>query len=94
MIIGTVALALLVAWMLVLPHLSAPTETLTSVVPGGSLQSLIDQKERCVQVLKDLELDYAMGKLEEEDYTETRRRLSSELAALLTQVDGATVKRS
>ena len=82
--VGTLLLSALVAWYLVLPHL-------TSVVVQGighDQSSLIDQKERCVQVIKDLELDYATQKVSEGDYLMTRSALERELAGILVRLEG------
>jgi len=78
----------LLLWLLVHPFLYAEAET--SVVPQSEEQlSLRDQKERCVQVIKDLELDFATGKVIESEYTETKRTLSLELSSLLEKIDGS-----
>ena len=83
----SIILATLVAWMLVRPHLQAESSGDAAIENSAVLQNLLDQKERCVQVLKDLELDQAMHKLQATDYADTRGRLSAELAGLLKQIE-------
>jgi len=51
-------------------------------------KGLVEQKERFVQVLKDLELDFATGKLTQDDYTQMRNSISLELAGILKKLDG------
>ncbi len=50
-------------------------------------QQLVDQKERCLQVLRDLELDHATQKIGDHDYQNMRRQVSYELAGILSRID-------
>lgn len=92
----SVALAFLVAWLLVKPHVDAQETALSygGNVPQAGLQGLFDQKQRCIQLTKDLDLDYSTGKIAKPDYDRMRDTLTAELAGLLTQIDGQTGKRS
>ena len=54
--------------------------------PEGVTQGLLEQKERFLQVLKDLELDFATGKLTQEDYNQMRNSISLELAGVLKKL--------
>ncbi len=52
-----------------------------------SIQHLLDLKERSVQSLRDLELDYGTGKLSEAEYLSLRQQARHELGQLLKQLD-------
>ena len=87
---GTVLLAVVVAWALIAPHLQAAEESGSSTA-GASLQTLLDQKNRCMQLLKDLELDFSTGKLADGDYAKMKGSLSRELGLLMTRIDESRV---
>ena len=55
-------------------------------VTSDSARSLIDTKERLLRSLKDLDQDFAMGKVEDDDYSTSKRALSLELAQILEQI--------
>ena len=76
-----IVIAVGIVYLLALPHLSAAH---TEVSRDQS--ALLDHKERCVQVLKDLELDFATDKIARDDYEVTRKELERELASLLTKL--------
>jgi hypothetical protein len=82
---STILLALLVAFALASPHLFKQSEQ-----DNQSTSPLLDQKSRCIQVLKDLDLDYATQKISEEDYLRTKSLLERELAELLNKIDEHT----
>jgi len=86
-IAACLSFAFLCAYLLVNPHLYSRT-----VVPEaeGSTLNLLDQKERCLQVLKDLELDFSTGKLEASEYKRMKGSVSSELAGILAVIDQQT----
>lgn len=54
---------------------------------GEDIVSLGDRKERCVQALKDLEMEYTTSKIAEDHYTEAKQKLSVELSSILARVD-------
>jgi uncharacterized membrane protein len=83
-------LSLIVVWFLLSPVLHAPVGDAGGQSEGNSTaahRNLLDQKTRALQVLKDLELDYAMGKVSEEDYNRTKTQLSVELGGILKQME-------
>lgn len=57
------------------------------------LRGLRDQKERCVQVLRDLELDFQTKKISDADYATMKSQVSVELAQILHQLDDSNVDR-
>ena len=77
-------LSSIIAFLLVRAHTRGLLETTEA---SGAVQSLLDRKERALQVLKDLELDYSTQRLSKEEYDESRERLISEAAATLDEID-------
>lgn len=52
---------------------------------GKEAQILADSRQRCIQILKDLELEYSLGNMDADDYQTTRLRIEKELAAYLQE---------
>lgn len=82
--ISFLILSIFVTWYLLRPLFA------TEVLGGGEVvtdrESLLDQKERCLQVLKDLELDFSLAKISEGDYTTMKGSLQRELASVLSRL--------
>jgi hypothetical protein len=83
--ISGIILAGVVSWFLLSPLFEMANGLETS--DGNTAQSLLEQKERCLQVIKDLELDHSTNKISEEDYQRTRGTLVRELAQLMKKLD-------
>ncbi len=64
-------------------YLLVPLRYKKEASPSTELLLDTDRENRCVQVLRDLELDYRTGKIPLQDYEETKARLELELLALL-----------
>jgi hypothetical protein len=47
---------------------------------------LLDSKERALRALKDLELDFTMGKVSPDDFERSKRELSQEVAQILEEI--------
>lgn len=78
-------ISVIVAWYLLVPHFQS--ESATALPESAADRSLRDQKERCLQVLKDLELDFQTGKVAADDYQQTRTTLTNELGAILEKLE-------
>jgi hypothetical protein len=50
--------------------------------------ALLDRKERSLRAIKDLDLDFKMGKLSQLDYEASRNELSLEVAEMLSKLGG------
>ena len=87
------ALASVSIWYLARSHFNRSiTSALTDSGPDAA-EALRDQRQRCLQVLKDLELDYHMRKIAEQDYQQMKRAISRELGDLMARSsDPATSK--
>lgn len=68
-------------------------------VPVSPIQHLEDRKQAIYDNLRDLQFEYRLGKLSDEDYRETKLALQKELAVVLSEMDstiaalGLTAKR-
>ncbi|MBN8551112.1 MAG: hypothetical protein J0M12_17495, partial [Deltaproteobacteria bacterium] len=81
-----VLFSLFIAWFLIRPHLATEYPVPHSAA-SPEVGILLDRRERSLQVLKDLELDYQTKKITEADYQAMRRSLSQELATVLSSID-------
>ena len=90
---GSILFTVFVAWALTRPHLELASDGADFAGERGETETLLDQKSRCMQLLKDLELDFSTGKISEGDYTRMRGSLTAELGALLTRIDESTGRK-
>jgi hypothetical protein len=51
----------------------------------GSVR-LLDAKERALRAIKDLELDFAMGKVSKDDYDRSYAELSGEVGRIISEL--------
>lgn len=78
------SLSAAVMWFLIRPHFD---ENESGVSASPVIDSVLsDQRERCVQVLKDLELDLATGKLNAEEYARMRASVGHELLSIVDRL--------
>ena len=61
-------------------------------VPVSPVQHLDDRKQAIYENLRDLQFEYRVGKLSDEDYAATKQSLQRELAVVLAETE-ETVKR-
>jgi hypothetical protein len=61
--------------------------------PVSPFQHLDERKAAIYENLRDLQFEYRVGKLSDEDYQTTKRDLQKELAAVLEEVDKIKVGR-
>ncbi|MDE0301263.1 MAG: hypothetical protein OXN17_21750 [Candidatus Poribacteria bacterium] len=57
----------------------------------SDIQRLYRERERSYSALADLDEDYEVGKLSDEDYQTLRAQLLEETAAVVTQIDSSGV---
>jgi|688.fasta_scaffold298192_2 hypothetical protein len=67
------------------PLLSTPSESGIGPV-CNKLTELVDAKERSLRAIKDLELDFAMGKIAADEYEPTRSELVAEASHALQEL--------
>lgn len=88
-IIFALILSMIVAWFIISPLFEPALSRSDSSGESRSLGALLDSKERALRAIKDLELDFSMGKVSEEDFDQSKNVLMSEVATILE-----TIKRS
>ena len=89
MITGFAAVVVLAAFGFVL---FIRTQDLPPVIPASPIQHLEDRKSAIYDNLRDLQFEYRLGKLSDEDYQSTKQSLQRELAGVLAETE-ETVKR-
>lgn len=97
-VVASILLSVLVVWLTAAPLLNAsfgglahngePSVPEKDQAEENSRGILLDVKERSLRTLKDLELDYAMGKLSREDYEQGKQSISLEIAGILGELKG------
>lgn len=73
---------MLISWYLLKPLFENP-----HLLAAAEQGALSDQKSRCVNMLRDLELDFATSKLTEEEYRRMKGELSYELADIINKME-------
>ena len=59
-------------------------------VPVSPTQHLEDRKQAIYENLRDLQFEYRLGKLSDEDYLQIKQGLQKELAVVLTEMEAIT----
>lgn len=67
--------------------LSVRTKDLPEVQPISPFQHLDERKAAIYENLRDLQFEYRVGKLSDQDYQQTKLDLQKELAAVLAEID-------
>ena len=86
--IGSFLLLLVVAYMIARP-LFAPE----AAIEEAEDSKLLDEKERQLAEIRELDMDFATGKLTEEDYRKLRARSLAETAATMRALDEAEAEK-
>ena len=82
-LISCLLICLASAYYVVAPFFSSSVSFAGNNSQASTLQ---DQRERCIQVLRDLELDSSAGRLSPEDYQKMRASVGQELLAIVDQL--------
>ena len=82
-----VTLTLLVGALIVYPLMTKRKDTETDSPFEDKLDHLLLQKESSYLALKELEFDYTIGKLSEQDYERLRSKLERTALSLLKEID-------
>jgi hypothetical protein len=80
------AVIVLVAFALALPLLIRPS-ALPVPEPPSPIRHLEDKRDIIYENLRDLQGEYLMGKLSDEDYKQTKQDLQRELAQVMAEID-------
>lgn len=87
-LLGAITLALVI-WPFL--HKKSGDESVP-VAQDETLHNLILQKESAYAAIKELDFDYNMGKLSEEDYQELKQQYKQKAVALLQQIDALSAR--
>src|SRR5271155_4990915 len=82
-----VAIAALLAVGVVVFILGVRGKDLPEAEPVSPFQHLDERKAAIYENLRDLQFEYRVGKLSDEDYQQTKKDLQKELAGVLAEVD-------
>ena len=82
-----IALAAVLAIVVIAFILGVRPKDLPQPEPESPFQHLDDRKAAIYESLRDLQFEYRVGKLSEEDYQISKRDLQKELAVVLSDVD-------
>ncbi len=91
--IFTAAVVGVAAWRTFSP-LVGHDEAAPAPTPGGRTRTALEREKTLVlRSIKELEFDYAMGKVSEKDFSEMSTRLRSRAAGLIGQLDAGRAYR-
>src|SRR5438067_13505652 len=82
-----IALASLVAIAVVVFVISVRAKDLPEPEPVSPFEHLDERKAAIYENLRDLQFEYRVGKLSDQDYQQTKLDLQKELAAVLAEID-------
>ena len=83
----TIALACLVAVVVLVFILSVRSKDLPAPEPVSPFQHLDERKAAIYENLRDLQFEYRVGKLSDQDYQQTKLDLQRELAGVMAEID-------
>ena len=86
------ALAIVLALGAIVFTLFVRAKDVPEPLPVSPIQHLEDRKHAIYDNLRDLQFEYRLGKLSDEDYQQTKQALQKELAVVLAETE-ETVKR-
>lgn len=86
------AVAILIVLAALLFTLYVRKEDIPEPEPVSPVRHLEDRKQAIYDNLRDLQFEYRLGKLSDEDYQQTKQALQRELAGILSEIE-ETVKR-
>lgn len=85
-----VVLAIVVALAALYYTLFVRHRDIPEPLPVSPIQHLQDRKQAIYENLRDLQFEYRLGKLSDEDYQQTKLALQKELAVVLAETEEST----
>src|SRR5712692_1780937 len=83
----TIALASLIAVAVIAFVISVRTKDLPQPEPVSPFQHLDERKAAIYENLRDLQFEYRVGKLSDQDYQQTKLDVQRELAGVMAEID-------
>src|SRR5438874_4951439 len=81
------ALAIILVLGALLFTLFVRTKDVPEPLPVSPVQHLEDRKQAIYENLRDLQFEYRLGKLSDDDYQQTKQALQKELAMVLAEME-------
>jgi hypothetical protein len=88
----TVVVAILLALGALFFTLFVRAKDVPEPLPVSPIQHLEDRKQAIYDNLRDLQFEYRLGKLSDEDYQQTKQALQKELAMVLAEMETTSKK--
>src|ERR1700758_974203 len=88
----TIAITCAVAILVIIFVLGVRPKDLPEPEPVSPFQHLDDRKAAIYENLRDLQFEYRVGKLSDQDYQQTKKDLQKELAGVMAEVDRLKVQ--
>src|SRR5271163_4690867 len=82
-----IAVVVLVVGITLFFTLTIRAKDLPAADPVSPTQHLDDRKAQIYENLRDLQFEYRVGKLSDQDYQQTKKDLQRELAGVMAEVD-------
>ncbi len=83
----SIVLGLGSAWALIYPHIMPPSTERTT----RRSSTLIEEKERLLQILRDLELDHDTQKISDEEFSVMNNQIRRELSLVLERISNEQI---
>ena len=82
-----ILIAAVLTLAVILYTLFVRAQDLPEVAPASPVQHLESRKAAIYENLRDLQFEYRVGKLSDEDYQRTKKDMQAELAVVLAEMD-------
>jgi hypothetical protein len=90
--LGFIALLVGFSFWIALPLMRKETFQASEYAVAGELKDLYVIRDVAYDTLRDLEFDFSMGKMAENDYRELKSRYQGEAAEILRQIEALEVR--
>lgn len=90
-LIAAILLGLVSAWAICGPHIGEKRESKGNLARSNTL---LEERERLVQILRDLEFDHDTQKISDEEFGLMNRQLRAELAGVLERLHNESSRQS
>jgi hypothetical protein len=85
--VNFVLIAAALTFVVVLYTLFVRSTDLPAAIPESPVQHLETRKAAIYENLRDLQFEYRVGKLSDDDYQRTKKEMQAELAVVLAEID-------
>ncbi len=89
-LILSIMFGLISAWFLISPHLAGANYILPEK-ENARRNSLLEEKDRLIQILRELELDFNTQKLSQDEFDRMNNELRAEFVSILKKLEESGV---